>query len=116
MDVATPSDFGGPKGVWTPEDLLVAAVNSCVMTTFLYHQAKSNFLLREYESSAKGRLAYGEDGLKLEEITLRPVIVVGAETDVQKARETIEQAEEGCLISRTLDCNVIVESTVEIKR
>ena len=33
LEVATPSEFGGPEGSWTPEDLLVASVNSCIMTT-----------------------------------------------------------------------------------
>ena len=116
FEVATPADFGGPEGVWTPEDLLVAAVNSCVMTTFLYHQAKADFELLEYESNAEGRLIYGEGGLKVTEITVHPVILVGAEAEVEKARQAIERAEEGCLISGALDCNVIVEPTVEAER
>ena len=36
IEVATPPEF--PKGVkekWTPEHLFVAAVNSCLMSTFL---------------------------------------------------------------------------------
>jgi len=36
LDVATPPQF--PKGierVWSPEHLFTAAVNSCLMTTFL---------------------------------------------------------------------------------
>ncbi len=36
IEVATPPEFTkGMPGIWSPEHLLVAAVNSCLMTTFL---------------------------------------------------------------------------------
>ncbi len=36
IEVATPPQFtNGIEGVWSPEHLLTAAVNSCFMTTFL---------------------------------------------------------------------------------
>ena len=36
IEVATPPEFPkGMPGIWSPEHLLVAAVNSCYMTTFL---------------------------------------------------------------------------------
>ncbi|MES1225955.1 MAG: OsmC family peroxiredoxin, partial [Bacteroidota bacterium] len=36
IEVATPPEFPkGIHGIWSPEHLLVAAVNSCMMTTFL---------------------------------------------------------------------------------
>ena len=34
--VATPPEFKGHPGTWTPEDLFISSVNSCIMTTFLY--------------------------------------------------------------------------------
>lgn len=48
ISVATPPEFkGGMAGIWSPEHLLVAAVSSCLMTTFL--AIAENFKL-EYES------------------------------------------------------------------
>lgn len=35
LKVASPPEFRGHPGIWSPEDLLVAAVNACTMTTFL---------------------------------------------------------------------------------
>lgn len=36
IEVATPPEFPkGMEGIWSPEHLLVAAVNSYLMTTFL---------------------------------------------------------------------------------
>lgn len=35
LEVATPPEFAkGMAGIWSPEHLLVAAVNSCMITTF----------------------------------------------------------------------------------
>jgi organic hydroperoxide reductase OsmC/OhrA len=35
IEVAIPPEFpGGIKGVWSPEHLFVASLNSCLMTTF----------------------------------------------------------------------------------
>lgn len=35
IDVATPPDFPkGMPGIWSPEHLFIAAINSCLMTTF----------------------------------------------------------------------------------
>lgn len=37
IEVATPPQFPkGIEGVWSPEHLFVAAVNGCLMTTFLH--------------------------------------------------------------------------------
>ena len=36
LTVATPPEFGGPESVWSPEELFVASVGSCLLSTFLY--------------------------------------------------------------------------------
>ncbi len=51
IEVATPPEFPqGTKEIWTPEHLFVAAVNSCLMTTFLVvaqaHTAGLGYLQR----------------------------------------------------------------------
>ena len=43
IEVSTPFEFRGHAGIWTPEELFVASVNICIMTTFLYYAEKRNF-------------------------------------------------------------------------
>ena len=114
LEVATPADFGGPEGVWTPEDLLVASVNSCIMTTFLYYQAKAGVELVSYSSAAEGELVYDEQGLRFAEIRVRPVVVLASETDREEAERALQRAEQTCLISNALKCTVTVEARVEL--
>ena len=43
IEVATPPQFPkGMEGIWSPEHLFVAAINSCLMTTFLSIAENSN--------------------------------------------------------------------------
>src|SRR2546425_13367577 len=51
-----PSEFGGSDDVWSPEHLCVAAVNSCVMLTFLAIAANSKVPFRRYSAAASGTL------------------------------------------------------------
>ncbi len=46
IEVATPPEFRGHVGIWNPEDLFVASVNSCIMTTFLYYAERERISLR----------------------------------------------------------------------
>ena len=50
---ATPPEFRGHDGLWTPEMLFVAAVDGCIMTSLM---PERNLDLLSYESRAEGRL------------------------------------------------------------
>src|SRR5574342_285048 len=54
--VATPPEFKGHEGIWSPEDLFVASANICVMTTFLTLAERAGLPFTSYESAAEGRL------------------------------------------------------------
>ena len=57
IEVVTPPEF--PKGIagyWSPEHLFVAAVNSCLMTTFLSIAENSKIEFTSFDSKAIGKL------------------------------------------------------------
>ena len=56
VQVATPPEFKGHEGIWSPEDLYVASINVCVMTTFLAFAERAGLSFAGYESEAEGRL------------------------------------------------------------
>ncbi len=76
LEISTPPEFGGKEGVWAPEELFIASVNSCVMTTFLYFANKEKLNFVSYESEAEGILERGKRGFWFSQITLYPKIVV----------------------------------------
>jgi organic hydroperoxide reductase OsmC/OhrA len=54
ITVATPPEFPqGMPGIWSPEHLLVAAVSSCLMTTFLAIAEHSKLSFRSFRVHAE---------------------------------------------------------------
>ena len=110
MEVATPPEFKGEPGYWTPEDLFVASLNACLMTTFFAVAAREELEYLAYESSAEGLLARAEGRpMAFTRVTLRPFITLPADGDPDLARVVLEMAEQGCMISNSVRCQVLLE-------
>jgi organic hydroperoxide reductase OsmC/OhrA len=77
LRVATPPEF--PKGIdriWSPEHLFTAAVNSCLMTTFLSIADNSKLEFKTFTSKVYGKLEMKEGSYVMSEITLVPVLTI----------------------------------------
>ena len=111
IEVATPPEFKGHAGVWTPEDLFAASVNVCIMTTFLYYAQKENVELKSYQSEAEGVLEKTENGLIFTAIEIRPEVVISSK-DVEKTKRILELSEKNCLISNSIRSNVLLKPTI----
>ena len=113
IEVSVPPEFKGCSGLWTPEALLVASVNICVMTTFLYYAEKKIELL-SYESSARGILERVEDKFMFSTIEVKPQILVASKDDVEKAQSLLELSEKNCFISNSLKSRVILKTEIRV--
>ena len=112
VQVATPPEFKGHEGIWSPEDLFVASVNSCVMSTFLAVAERGGLAFSSYESAAEGRLELVEGKLQFSAITIKPTITLKSVADMAKAKELIEKAEANCLISNSMKTRVTLEPII----
>jgi len=108
IEVATPPEFKGHEGMWTPEELFVASVNSCIKTTFLHYAQKSDFKFVSYESEAEGTMERVENQFMFSEIKVRPKIIVTSSNQIEKAKEFIQLSEKNCLISNSIKTKVEV--------
>ena len=115
IEVATPPEFRGHPGIWTPEDLFIASVNACIMTTFLYYAEKEGIRFLSYESLAEGVLEWIEGRLVFSEIEVKPFVSVRQNSDVQKVRQIIEASKKSCLISNSIKCEVKVFPEIKIE-
>lgn len=116
IEIATPPEFRGHPEIWSPEDLFVASVNSCIMTTFLYYAQRNNLNLSDYKSEAPGILEMQEGRFTFAEIKVKPEITVGTQQDYDLAREFINKAEKACPISNSIKSKVSIESQIIIKK
>jgi len=115
IETATPPQFAkGIPGIWSPEHLLVAAVNSCLMTTFLAIAENSKLAFENFESSASGKLEVVDGKYMISEITLKPILTIGSEEDREKASRILAKSEAACLISNSVKSKIIFEPEIKI--
>jgi peroxiredoxin-like protein len=111
--VASPPEFKGEAGVWTPEDLFVAAVETCTMTTFLSFAQRKDLALISYESSAEGKLEFTSGVYEFTEIIVRPRVKVATHDAIDQAHQVLEESHHHCLIANSIKGRVILEPVVE---
>ena len=70
IQVATPPEFKGHDGIWSPEDIFVASANVCMMTTFLAVAERAGLAFTSYECAAEGRLELVDGKFQFTEISL----------------------------------------------
>ncbi|MFI5305004.1 MAG: OsmC family protein [Nitrospiria bacterium] len=109
IEVATPPEFKGHEGIWSPEDLYVASANSCLMTTFLSLADRNGLSFVSYECEAEGVLELVEGKFQMTSIVLKPKIELKDGQDSAKAKDLVMKAEANCLISNSMKTKVIVQ-------
>lgn len=113
IDISSPPEFKGEPGRWTPEDLFVASVEMCLMLTFLSLAQRKQLDVKTYTSRAEGLLEFADGGFRFTRITLKPVLSMETGTDPNLVEKTIHDAHQACLISRSMNCEVLVEPSFE---
>jgi len=110
LQVASPPEFHGHEGVWTPEHYFVAAVNSCFMTSFLAIAEMSKLEFVSFDCRAVGKLEKVEGiGLQMTEVIVKPKLVIRLGKDLERAQRILEKAEKNCLISNSIKSSVKLE-------
>jgi peroxiredoxin-like protein len=116
IEVATPPDFPkGMAGIWSPEHLFVAAVNSCLMTTFLAIAENSKIEFISFESNALGIVEQVDGKYAVTEIILKPKLVIPPSQHEDRAKRVIEMSEKACLISNSIKTKITLEPIIEVK-
>jgi peroxiredoxin-like protein len=115
ITVATPPAFPkGMAGIWSPEHLFTAAVNSCFMTTFLAIADNSKLAFEHFSCSAKGKLEQVDGKFMMTEITLFPVLEITNGAEQAKAERILTKSEIACLISNSIRSTVQLQPTVRV--
>ena len=111
LHVATPPEFGGPAQTWCPEELFVASIESCLMSTFLYFAERFDLSLTAYSSTSKGILNKTPQGLRFAGVEVRIEVAWGDDESMRKAASLRlkDKIERYCPISVSLSCSVSVQ-------
>jgi organic hydroperoxide reductase OsmC/OhrA len=109
-----PIDFGGALDRWTPEDLMLASVNTCHISTFIFLAMRKGFEFVSMESSIEGSLENEGKGYIYTTMTLRPKVVVKSEADIETARAYLEKAHEACFMGNSVTAKLIMEPEITV--
>ena len=71
MEIGTAAEFGGSGKTLNPEEMFVAAINSCLMNTFFYFTQKFKIEILSYNSQASGQLQKQSDGFRFTNVEVR---------------------------------------------
>jgi len=109
LRVSAPPEFKGPDGLWTPEDLFVASIETCLMLTFVGIAEKRDLQYVRYHSRAEGVLEWVDGSYRFTRVVLWPTITVVSADHIPAARAVLERAHATCLVARSLVTEVLVD-------
>lgn len=99
--------YKGDASKVDPEDMLVAALSSCHMLSFLAIAAKKKLTVTSYEDVATGFLENDGGKLWMTRVILRPKVAI--DTDAETLAHIHHLAHEACFIANSVKTEVTVE-------
>jgi organic hydroperoxide reductase OsmC/OhrA len=110
-DLAGSSDptFRGDATRHNPEDMLVAALSTCHMLSYLHMATVAGVVVTDYRDAAEGTMVTEGDGGHFTEVVLRPVVTITAASDPAKAEAAHEAAHHACFIANSVNFPVRCE-------
>jgi len=112
LRTAPPLDFEGPGDAWSPEQLLLAAIEACFLLTFRSVAQASRLEFVSLSVEAEGVVDRVEGVTRFTQIVLRPRVALPAGTDEVRVRRALEKAERACLVSASLDTPIRLEPEI----
>ena len=111
----TTGESKGDPSILNPEQLLLMAASSCQMLWFLHLAAKARIDVVEYDDSAVALMPTDQEPVRITEITLRPRIVVTGDASEERIGKLVQMAHEHCFVANTLNSEMTLQPTVEVR-
>ena len=115
LKVGPAPEFEGSPEMLNPEEIFVAAINGCLMTTFFYFVRKSNIEILSYHSHAEGQVEKQADGFRFTNVEVQAEVTLQQQDLVEKVRQLRDLAKKYCLVSRSVACPVHYQLEVKTK-
>ncbi len=113
--VACGPEFGGHEGYWTPEDIFVAAIEHCTMSTFLWLAERRRLPLVSYRSEAEGLATMSGGALRFTLVRVRARVGVPNAATVERVDRLFDEVRDYCLVLKSVTCEVVVEREVVVE-
>ena len=115
MAISADPTFRGDPSLHNPEDLLVAALSSCHLLTYLALCARARIAVTGYVDKVHGTMVETPDGGgHFTEVVLRPVVTVTSADMSEKATRLHQAANKYCFIANSVNFPVRCEPEVRV--
>jgi organic hydroperoxide reductase OsmC/OhrA len=112
LPASTAPAYGGDDSKHNPEDLLLAALSTCHLLSYLALAARAGLPVAAYEDDASCVVDMKDGRVRVTEATLRPTVTLAAGGDVEKATKLHAQAHQICFIANSLNFPVTIEPRI----
>jgi len=108
--------FRGDATRHNPEDMLVSALSTCHMLSYLHMATVAGVVVTDYRDAAEGTMVTEGDGGHFTEVVLRPTVTITAASDPAKAEAAHEAAHHACFIANSVNFPVRCEPRVVVEQ
>lgn len=106
--------FRGDATRHNPEDMLVAALSTCHMLSYLHVAATAGIVVMAYADTAEGMMETDEHGGRFVEVVLRPRVTISAASGPARAVLLHRDAHHACFIANSVNFPVHCEPDIVV--
>lgn len=116
LQVSAAKPFRGDDTLYNPEDLLLSALTSCHMMSYLYVCAQNNIEVLSYTDSAEGDLEVETTGSgSFKTVRLKPIVTIKDANQKALALSLHEKANSLCFIANSCNFPISHEATILVR-
>lgn len=114
IKVTTPIEFDGQGNEWSPEQLFLASISSCFVSTYLFFAKSEKLEGIELECEIIGQVEMINEKYRFTNINLFPKIMIASESLREKANKVLEKTHQHCLVAQSVNAFIFYHSEVLI--
>jgi organic hydroperoxide reductase OsmC/OhrA len=107
--------FRGDPTRYNPEELLVASLSTCHMLWYLHLCAEAKIVVTDYQDHPIGIMTETQEGGgQFANVTLKPIVTIQSDRDLEQAEQLHEKAHHFCFIANSVNFPVRCEPRLQV--
>ena len=111
---APPKEYDGPGDAWSPEQLLLASVEACLMFTFRAVAQASKFDFLSLDLAGNGTVDRKDGITRFTEMVLTAKLTLPTGGDPERALRILDKGKNACLVTASLSIPFRLEAEIVV--
>lgn len=113
MLVSPPPQFGGPEGYWNPEAFFSAAISTCYILTFRSITRIMKLYWININVDVDAYLDKKDSKLSFDKVEIFVTLTLPEGQESAPALKALEKAKENCLITNSINSQIVLNLKIE---